>query len=141
VDGVLHRTDGVVVHLVVVDNGSAKPKTLRIPQAAREDNPNVTVLRHDDAFNYSRLVNVGAGGARSPYLLLLNKTWPSTTVLVAADGRLDGRPRSDAVGASSCSDGRIQHAGWSPASGGSPGLRLELEDAPFSATCTTRPAR
>jgi GT2 family glycosyltransferase len=135
VDGVLHRTDGVAVHLVVVDNGSVKPKTRNYLQRLVEENPNVTVVRHDDAFNYSRLVNLGAAaGPQTPYLLLLNndviihhRVWLQQLVGWMAD------PKVAAVGAKLLfPDGRIQHAGVVTGIGGIAGhYALEWEDTPI----------
>jgi len=134
VEGVLHRTDGVEVHLVVVDNGSAKRKTRDYLQRLAAENPHVTVLRHDDAFNYSRLVNLGASaGPEAPYLLLLNndvivhhRAWLQQMVGWMAD------PEVVAVGAKLLfPDGRIQHAGVVTGIGGVAGhYALEWEDAP-----------
>ena len=135
VDGVLHRTDGVTVHLVVVDNGSAKPRTLEYLRRLAEDNPNVTVVRHDDAFNYSRLVNLGAGaGPEAPYLLLLNndvvvhhRAWLQQMVGWMVD------PAVTAVGTKLLfPDGRIQHAGVVTGIGGIAGhYALEWKDTPI----------
>lgn len=134
VEGVVHRTDGVSVHLVVVDNGSAKPKTRDYLQRLAAENPNVTVLRHDDAFNYSRLVNLGAAaGPEAPYLLLLNndvivhhRAWLQQMVGWMADSEVL------AVGAKLLfPDGRIQHAGVVTGIGGVAGhYALEWEDLP-----------
>jgi drug/metabolite transporter (DMT)-like permease/GT2 family glycosyltransferase len=135
VEGVLHRTDGVAVHLVVVDNGSVKPKTLDYLRRLSEEHPNVTVVRHDDAFNYSQLVNAGAAaGPEAPYVLLLNndvvihhRAWLQQLVGWMAD------PEISAVGAKLLfPDGRIQHAGVVTGIGGIAGhYALEWEDTPI----------
>jgi GT2 family glycosyltransferase len=134
VEGVLHRTDGVEVHLVVVDNGSAKRRTRDYLQRLAAENPNVTVVRQDDAFNYSRLVNLGAAaGPEAPYLLLLNndvivhhRAWLQQLAGWMTD------PEVEAVGAKLLfPDGRIQHAGVVTGIGGVAGhYALEWEDAP-----------
>lgn len=72
VTGLLERTDGVRLHLVIVDNGSEEEKTISYLREVdqRED---VTVRRIDDAFNYSRLCNEGVdSGPPTPLVLLLN---------------------------------------------------------------------
>jgi O-antigen biosynthesis protein len=73
VDGVLTRTDGVEVVLVIVDNGSRRPRTLAYLDRLRSEHDNVFVHTIDDAFNFSRLCNEGArSGPDAPLLLLLN---------------------------------------------------------------------
>lgn len=112
-DGVFNRTDGVDVHVVVVDNGSDRPKTLALLDELRERD-DVTVVRHDDAFNYSVLVNLGARtGPDAPYLLLLNndieihhRGWLQQLTGWMTD------PEVAAVGTKLLfPNGRIQHAG------------------------------
>ncbi len=73
VRGVLERTDGVDVHLVIVDNGSQARGTLEYLADLTASRDEVEVIRVDDAFNYSRLCNQGAAaGPDAPYLLFLN---------------------------------------------------------------------
>jgi GT2 family glycosyltransferase len=73
VRGVLDRTDGVDVHLVIIDNGSQEHATLEYLANLRADHEQVDVVRVDDAFNYSRLCNEGAAtGPEAPFLLFLN---------------------------------------------------------------------
>jgi glycosyltransferase involved in cell wall biosynthesis len=115
VDGVFNRTDGIDFHLVVVDNGSVKPKTLAYLDALAHDHDNVTVVRIDDAFNFSVLCNAGAvAGPETPYLLFLNndieilhREWLQQLV-----GWLDADPGVVGVGAKLLfPDRSIQHAG------------------------------
>jgi GT2 family glycosyltransferase len=134
VTGVLQRTDGVGVHLVVVDNGSVKPKTLVYLEeiGARDD---VTVVRHDDAFNYSRLINLGVGaGPETPAVLLLNndidihhRPWLQQMAGWLAD------PGVVAVGTKlMLPNGLIQHAGVVTGIGGVAGhYALEWKDTPI----------
>lgn len=73
VRGLLERTDGVDIHLVVVDNGSQERATLEYLDTLAAGHEKVEVIRRDDAFNYSRLCNEGAAvGPDAPYLLFLN---------------------------------------------------------------------
>jgi GT2 family glycosyltransferase len=115
IDGVFERTDGVDVHLVVVDNGSQKPKTLEYLDQLERDHTNVTVIRIDDAFNFSLLCNSGAAaGPQTPYLLFLNndievlhRKWLQQMV-----GWLDADPEIVGVGVKLLfPDRTIQHAG------------------------------
>lgn len=70
--GVLQRTDGVNIHLVIVDNGSESVDTLAYLREIA-DRSDVTVVRVDDAFNFSRLCNIGAGaGPHCESLLFFN---------------------------------------------------------------------
>lgn len=72
VSSVLHRTDHVEVELVIVDNGSVKPKTLEYLEKLRSE-PGVHIVRVDDAFNFSRLCNIGAAeGPATDSILFLN---------------------------------------------------------------------
>jgi len=73
VRGVLDRTDGVDVHLVIVDNGSQERATLEYLANLTAKHEQIEVIRIDDAFNYSRLCNEGAGvGPETSYVLFLN---------------------------------------------------------------------
>jgi GT2 family glycosyltransferase len=114
VAGVLERTDGIDSHVVIVDNGSREAETLDYLRALQADRDDVSILRIDDAFNYSRLCNEGAWyGPDAEYLLLLNndvevmhRNW-----LLELSGWLRD-PEVMGVGPKLLlSDGRIQHAG------------------------------
>jgi GT2 family glycosyltransferase len=120
VAGVLDRTDHVEVDLVVVDNGSEEPQTHEYLDRLRE-NPRVIVVRDDDAFNFSRLCNLGSQiGAPSDAIMFLNndievlhRDW-----LFQMHGWLVD-PRIVAVGAELLYEDRetIQHAGVAVGSG------------------------
>lgn len=70
--GLLERTDGVGVHLVIVDNGSQDAETRSYLDRV-EQRQDVTVCRIDEGFNFSALCNAGAAvGPASPYMLFLN---------------------------------------------------------------------
>lgn len=70
-EGVLRNTDYPALELLVVDNRSREPATLRYLDSLAAD-PRVLVLRDDAPFNYSALNNLAAGHARGELLLLLN---------------------------------------------------------------------
>jgi GT2 family glycosyltransferase len=98
--------------LVLIDNGSQEKATERLLEREKLQ-PNVSVLRVDEPFNYARLNNLGARQAKGEHLLLLNN---DTEVLEPhwIQALLEHSQRSDvgAVGAKLLySDGRIQHAG------------------------------
>lgn len=114
VDGVLQRTDGVLVHLVIVDNGSEEPETISYLEWLQEEHPKTTVVRVDDAFNFSKLCNVGARiGPSSDFILFLNndievlhRTWLQQLVGWFSDPGVVG------VGPKMLfPDGTIQHGG------------------------------
>jgi GT2 family glycosyltransferase len=61
------RTDYPNYEILIVDNGSSKPETMKFFATLRH-----RVVRLDEPFNYSRLNNYGAQQARGDFLLLLN---------------------------------------------------------------------
>lgn len=67
----LDRIDGATTELIVIDNGSRVSEAQAF-LAHLSHRPATQVLRHDIAFNFSRLCNLGAAAARQPYLLFLN---------------------------------------------------------------------
>lgn len=113
VSGVLDKTEHVPLHLVIVDDGTRDPEALRILDGLEGDR-RVTVLRIDEPFNYSRLVNRGVeAGPDTPLLLLLN----NDIEMLHPDWllQLTGWLRDPAVVAAGPKllfpDGTIQHAG------------------------------
>jgi GT2 family glycosyltransferase len=114
ISGLLDRTDGVDLHIVVIDNGSVKASTMEYFDhlSARTD---VTIRRLDDAFNYSRLCNLGADtGPDCDYTLFMNndvkilhRDW-----LQQLAGWLQSDDRVVGVGPKMrFPNGNIQHAG------------------------------
>ncbi len=98
--------------LVIVDNGSTEPAALAA-LAAVQSYPRVTRVDSPGAFNFSRLCNIGAAGAKGEVLIFLNNdveitdsSWMREFAVRAIDSR---------TGAVGCllvyPDGRIQHAG------------------------------
>ncbi|WP_323991644.1 glycosyltransferase [Nguyenibacter sp. L1] len=59
------------VEIVILDNGSADPETLRI-LSDLDERTDIRVIRHDAPFNFSELNNIGARQARGDILLFLN---------------------------------------------------------------------
>ena len=57
--------------IIIIDNGSTCPKTLSYFSFLQE-NANVKIIRIDEPFNFSRLINAGAAAADGDILLLLN---------------------------------------------------------------------
>ncbi len=130
VDGLLSRTDYPALEVIIVDNGSEEPSTLRYLRRMSA-NVRVQVLRHDGPFNYSTLNNMGARAARGSILGLINNDievmeidWLKEMVVQAI------RPRIGAVGAKLLyADGRVQHAGVIVGLGGYAGHSHRFFDA------------
>jgi O-antigen biosynthesis protein len=72
IDGVLHRTDYANLELLIVDNGSVEPDTLRLFDRLASEETRVRILRYPGLFNYSALNNAAAREATGDVLLLLN---------------------------------------------------------------------
>lgn len=69
--GLQERTDYQPIELVIVDHGSTeKPARNFLDQLRLQEN--VQVVRQEGPFNFSRLINAGAGAARGEILALLN---------------------------------------------------------------------
>jgi GT2 family glycosyltransferase len=103
------RTDYAPYEILVIDNGSRRPETLRYLRDCRADK----VLRYDMPFNHSLLNNLAAREANGDLLLLLND---DTEVInpgwLQAMVEQTLRPEVGAVGAWLFHpDGRTQHNG------------------------------
>ncbi|ABN56126.1 MULTISPECIES: glycosyltransferase [Methanoculleus] len=99
--------------LIVLDNGSVDSATLEYLEEIKAE-PNISVIRHAEPFNYSELNNVGADFAKGEILLFLN----DDTEVVTSDWleRMGGYAQLahiGAVGAKLLYPGgkKIQHAG------------------------------
>jgi O-antigen biosynthesis protein len=112
VSGVLDRTDYPDVELIIVDNGSDDPATLRYLDYLA-DARGVQVIRDDRPFNYSQLNNSAVAHASGSVLVLMNndikvinRDWLREMVSHVL------RPEVGLVGARlSFPDDRLQHAG------------------------------
>ncbi len=71
VQGLLEKTAYKNVEIIIVDNGSDDPETLRYLEDARK-NARVSVLRDDGPFNFSRLNNAAARIAKGSILGFIN---------------------------------------------------------------------
>lgn len=112
VEGVLTGTDYPNLELIIADNDSRDPETLRYMDEKSQD-PRVQLVRWPHPFNYSAINNHAARFASGAYLCLLNNDieviepqWLSELVREAA------QPGVGAVGARLLyPDRSIQHAG------------------------------
>jgi len=109
---VREKTDYPSLEVVVVDNGSTEPATLKFLSELEQD-MGALVLRDNGAFNFSRLINRGVAAAKGEVLALLNndieaieRGWLREMVSHVA------RPGVGAVGARLWyPDGTLQHGG------------------------------
>ncbi|CAM5224722.1 glycosyltransferase family 2 protein [Alishewanella longhuensis] len=112
IDSVLQQTDYANFELLVVDNQSVEAATKTYLDQISQD-PRVSVLHYDRAFNYSAINNFAVSRAKGSLICLLNNdteviTADWLTVMVGAVQQ----PNVAVVGAKLFySDGRVQHAG------------------------------
>jgi O-antigen biosynthesis protein len=120
IDSIRDTTDYPNYEIVIVDNQSADSSIL-LYLASIAEQPQVRVLRYDDAFNYSAINNFAARHCTEALVLALlnndvlviNPDWLTEMVSQAV------RPEVGAVGAMLYyPDGRIQHAGIIVGAGG-----------------------
>jgi GT2 family glycosyltransferase len=111
---VFTRTTYRDFRVTIIDNGSVMPETSRLLAAWEEREPQrFRVVRVDEPFNFSRLVNVGARSTDGPYLLLLN----NDTEVLADDwlGAMLEQAQREPIGAVGArllyGDETVQHAG------------------------------
>ncbi|HTU69732.1 MAG TPA: glycosyltransferase family 2 protein [Candidatus Baltobacteraceae bacterium] len=98
----------------VIDNGSIEPATEHLLRDWHDREPRrFRVVKLDQPFNFSRLVNFGARSCDGPYLLLLNNdTEIITNDWIEAMVEQAQRPAIGVVGARLLyEDGSLQHAG------------------------------
>jgi GT2 family glycosyltransferase len=112
VDSVLVRTRYAHFEIIVVDNGSEEPQTLRyLEQLAVDDR--VRVLRDERPFNYAALNNRAVDQARGEFIVLLN----NDTEVISANwlGDMLGLAALPGIGAVGArlwyDDMSLQHAG------------------------------
>ncbi len=111
-EGLLQRTDYPAFELLIIDNDSREPATIRLFARLQRD-PRVRVLPCPGAFNFSALNNAAVAQATGDVLLLLNSDtdvidpgWLTEMVSHAI------RPDIGAVGAKLLyADGLVQHCG------------------------------
>lgn len=128
------------LEIVLVDNGTTDPEALALLDAAARAGG--VVLRRDEPFNFSRLVNAGAAEATGDLVCLLNNDiqaiepgWQDRMAALAL------REDTGAVGAMlAYPDGTIQHAGILAGLGGSAanlfaGLPLTIDGQHGRARC------
>jgi GT2 family glycosyltransferase len=112
IDSLLRHTDYPAFEIILVDNDSSQPETLKYYEKLRLDS-RVTILDYREKFNFSRANNIGARHAAGEILLFLNNDME----ILHADWleemvRWAERPEIGVVGAKLLyPDNTIQHAG------------------------------
>jgi len=113
IESIFKKSTYMNFELIVLDNGSVDAATLGYLEKIKAE-PNISVIRHAEPFNYSELNNIGADSAEGEILLFLN----DDTEVVTPDWleRMGGYAQLGhigAVGAKLLYPGgqKIQHAG------------------------------
>jgi GT2 family glycosyltransferase len=130
--------------VILVDNGTTDPEALTtIARWQRWDAERFHVVRRDEPFNFSALINAGAAASSGEYLLLLN----NDTEVITPDWieRMAEYAQREAIGAVGVKllfpDDTVQHAGIVVGLGGAaghPNYKLSRYDAHyFGAIVTT----
>jgi GT2 family glycosyltransferase len=113
VESLLGITSYENYEVIIIDNGSIEPETLKWFDEIQAKYKNIYIKRDDRSFNYSALNNAAVNQTSGEYVLLLNNDieiiapdWLSEMVSLAV------RPGNGCVGAKLYyPDGQIQHAG------------------------------
>ncbi|MEX8512749.1 MAG: glycosyltransferase [Leptothrix ochracea] len=112
IQSLVEKTTYKNYEIILVDNGSDDPESLQYFESLN-GLPNITVVRDDGEFNYSKLNNDAVVKARGDYIVLMNND-----IEIIHDDWLDemislgSRPGTGVVGAKLLyPDGRVQHAG------------------------------
>jgi GT2 family glycosyltransferase/SAM-dependent methyltransferase len=111
VNSILHNSSYPALEILIIDNGSVEPETLRFFEQLPSDR--LRVIRDDGEFNFSRLNNFAAGRSNGGILCLMNNDievlahdWLEEIVSFAA------QPEIGCVGARLWyPDGRLQQGG------------------------------
>ncbi|HEY6333525.1 MAG TPA: glycosyltransferase family 2 protein, partial [Blastocatellia bacterium] len=108
IDSIETKTDYGDYEIIIVDNGSRQPDTLRYLSDTSHK-----VIRDDSPFNFSKLNNIAAAAASGEYLLMLNNdTEVISPEWISAMVEQAERPEVGAVGGKLLyPGGTVQHAG------------------------------
>lgn len=112
IKSIVEKTDYKNYEIIVIDNNSNDPHTLEyLGSISRE--PNISILKYQEPFNFSAINNFAAQRSKNEYLLFLNN---DTKVIQREwlSAMLEHARRKE-VGAVGCKllypNGKIQHAG------------------------------
>ena len=113
IDSIIKKTGYCHYEIIIMDNGSIRPDAVSYLETLKQQ-VNITVVRHDEAFNFSQLCNIGAKRSKGELLLFLN----DDTEVLQKDWleRLGGYAQLAHMGAVGAkllypSNNRVQHAG------------------------------
>lgn len=112
-DSLLQKTGYSAFEILVVDNDSVEPQTLKWLDRLKKQDARVSVISKAGNFNFSDLCNFGANSLQSDFILFVN----NDTEILQADWlknllQLARLPDVGAVGAKLLyPNGRVQHAG------------------------------
>lgn len=112
IKSILERTDYKNYEIIVIDNNSNDPLTLEYLGSISKE-PNISILKYEEPFNFSAINNFAAQRSKSEFLLFLNN---DTEVIQREwlSAMLEHAQRKE-VGAVGCKllypNGKIQHAG------------------------------
>jgi GT2 family glycosyltransferase len=112
IKSIIDRTDYNNYEIIVVDNNSTEPGTLEYLGSISKE-PNISILKYEEPFNFSAINNFAARKAKGEYLLFLNN---DTEVICSEwlSAMLEHAQRIE-VGAVGCKllypNGKIQHVG------------------------------
>lgn len=113
IHSIFEKTDYADFEVVIADNGSVKPETLKLFDELKTQYDRLKVVRIDIPFNFSRINNLAVAQSDGEFLVFLN----DDTEVVAPEWMRSmigfaQMPHVGAVGAKLLyPDGRVQHAG------------------------------
>lgn len=112
INSIIERTDYKNYEIIVIDNNTTDSLTLEYLGSISKE-PNISVVKYEEPFNFSAINNFAAQRSKGEYLLFLNN---DTEVICSEwlSAMLEHAQRKE-VGAVGCKllypNGRIQHAG------------------------------
>lgn len=112
INSIIERTDYKNYEIIVIDNNSTDPGTLEYLGSLSKE-PNISILKYEEPFNFSAINNFAARKTKGEYLLFLN----NDTEVICREwlSALVEHAQRKEVGAVGCKllypNGKIQHAG------------------------------
>ncbi len=113
VESIYQKTNYRFFEIILVENNSKEDKTFELYYELTQKHDNLTVVRYEGEFNFSKICNFGAQKATGEHILLLNNDME----VIAPDwlGEMVGYSCREEVGAVGAKllypDSRVQHAG------------------------------
>ncbi len=113
VESIYEKTSYKFFEIILVENNSKEEQTFELYRELTEKYKNLTVLKYEGEFNFSKICNAGAAVATGDHILLLNNDIEViTSEWLGEMVSLSCRDEVGAVGAKLLyPDNRIQHAG------------------------------